>query len=563
MTQTVARGKGTSGTSCPCPSAGFSSRVALDTATAQSTEAGARQPAAFPMGHSAPGSFTVAHGDYGVPGPLQAGVQERKNDLRRKRPRGFDGVINPLAAHKPSYNTTRDAGHLTALAKAAKASSDKDIHRLNNGPIGVALGSPGAAPSGASRPRQTVMMQSHSRTSDESIPSVTTHISSSGEQMPKSRRWRALGGLFGKKSTEMTTSVPVDQSRMQTSEIKAASPSRPEEQSPPSGHQRKPSIARSLTKKRLPISRRGSSASRKATRDRSNSDSDQSVDMMAVPPIQRPEMPRPAFKNPHVSKRRDSRIGGRSQLLNVDIPSVQLERYSVMFSSLLTQDYTGTSDSKLNLLQHHQQARKRRTSRSLTSLEILGREVTASRTTTTTATKKASDTRQKATRPTVQTSTSTFTRATATATGAEESKQLYTSFSFPSPEETHCQSNSPIKVLSGDKNSSSSSSSSRSNHKPRQSSQIIFFISSTDENEDTNKATTAVPTATTTTTTTTYHHNPAPLCPPPAAPTSSSSTPNMDNSLQTSASADHDHRHQKGQSTPLLSFCSSGIEFSS
>ncbi|KAI9747503.1 MAG: hypothetical protein M1835_002062, partial [Candelina submexicana] len=234
--------------------------------------------------------------------------------------------LNPLASHTSSM-------FFTAMPQAA--AEPPPYAPCDELAIGMALGSPRDNPQWSSEPPLPVPSNDNhndSRTTVSSpAPSQNSNNRSQGGPTLKHKgsRWKVLGGMFGRKTTEYSPSSSFYQ--VQHSSLSPRTP-------------------QSNTPKTTEVSRERSIKRRATPRIKEQGEGKPNLKRAQTAPLSQPEAaPKPPPKSTQSSLRpaRSQLEGGR--MLDVDIPSTKLDRYSVMFDAVLkpTQPATQPQSSLL------------------------------------------------------------------------------------------------------------------------------------------------------------------------------------------------------------------------
>ncbi|KAI9681507.1 MAG: hypothetical protein M1817_002791 [Caeruleum heppii] len=262
----------------------------------------------------------------------RSGVEVRPRTSKRSkatsRPQSrAQPAINPLTAHRLD-SLTFEAFSPTKSPHAAQATR-KDSGTAES-PIGMALGSPREDLSWV--PQRPYDSRQNSCTTASRSPSdspskltVSTGLTTPDEAEHKTSKWRTLGGLFGRKASLSPAPSPLHQVRHpspippQQNEYLAQKvlPAPPK---PSTDRQRNPPPVRAHT---VPEQSPASSST---------------VDSSTPSHLRH----RPLMTAAAAAARPQPRFEGRS-LLDIEIPNIELERYSVMFGSLLEQPRPASS----------------------------------------------------------------------------------------------------------------------------------------------------------------------------------------------------------------------------
>ncbi len=238
--------------------------------------------------------------------------------------------INPLASHTSSM----------LFAPTPQAATEPPPYAVCDGmAIGMALGSPRDNPEWPSEPPPPI------RSNDDDNDSRTAISSPAPLQNPtdrceggptlkhKSSRWKVLGGMFSKKTTES----PPPSSFYQAQHL-SSSPQTPQPHAPkPKEVSRKRSVKKMGNTKNID-QEHGQPSFRRA---------------QTTPPTQTEAAPRPPPKTTQSSVRAAHFQLGGVRMLDVDIPNTKLDRYSVMFDAVLKPDQP-VSQSQSSLLARRQ-----------------------------------------------------------------------------------------------------------------------------------------------------------------------------------------------------------------
>ncbi|KAH8587560.1 hypothetical protein B0O99DRAFT_694328 [Bisporella sp. PMI_857] len=272
-----------------------------------------------------------------------AGKRETKDDLYfNAHGKGTNFYNFPLPGALPTPAVTPKSApapleffplrrSVTPESIDARPVAKMDMQDQQDAEIGMALGSPAHPPS-TWRPQPDPRYRTISPEQDMSQDGWATPPVAA---KPKGSRWKMLGGLFGggKKNCEPQAfyQLQPEPTHQVTVEVGQVTFEELEQRSKPRGRTR--TISERKTEKKKPEMNRSNTTPL--------SFNSQSNRLPRTPEITLDGGP---VKDNMVSSQK---YGSKGGLLDVDIPTTQLERYSVMFGSVLQNSSSGTSSSAL------------------------------------------------------------------------------------------------------------------------------------------------------------------------------------------------------------------------
>ncbi|TAQ87159.1 hypothetical protein B7494_g4538 [Chlorociboria aeruginascens] len=289
----------------------------------------------------------------------KSGKRETKDDLYFNPLRAHGVAINDLtmtyftfpAPNSPtpvsppkSSPLPRRKSSVRQVKPKSPESRTPDKARMNvqppEGGIGMALGSPTHLPVVGTWQSQ-IPFESASRSFSPDTFDNSTDGGAAPAPITKSSKWKILGGFFGggKKPQspfyqlqhEVPDTIPNQHTIIQADPVHAETPSSSEKKIKP---RREKTISERKPEMRKPDMKRANTTPLNLEFESSRSGITQ-----VVPPKIRLDGNPMASDNPKTSQNQ----GHQGNLLNVDIPSIQMERYSIMFGSVLQKPTSSSS----------------------------------------------------------------------------------------------------------------------------------------------------------------------------------------------------------------------------